>query len=556
MPIYYRYIVFFLLSCTVPASASTTRSEVIDSFLNIVRNHITHAEFSEADPILLRTKIAVSNDTTSLIATYTLLAKLYHEMDSDHIALDYITQAEKLSDKSSKDAIANLCAIAGEIYLDRNDVEVAHRYWHEALSLSVTSANPCSLAVANKNLARYHNNAITKDSALYYAEKAYEIMKAHPSTIDTISQSEILSELGYARKIQVGYGDSITYLSTYDTVRQLYREAIRLLNLRYKKPTLALANMYHLLGNSYHDELFFWVHHGNTANMLTTVHEANINYDVAISVLKKLIGEYGKRISNVYFVRGLMNMYLTDFPKAISYYNQSLHSLIGVVDAEGISMRLKEYRIFDLPSLMFLLHYRAETHLSLYKKQGEVQYLTAAYDDYNVNLETWETIIEKFRSENPNAILNTYSLLPFERGVSTSYKLWLLTGDNRYKEKVFEYSEKSKYSILLKNILTTSPSDTRQAFDRVQILSDAVQAHLLSDSSAIIEYAFASERSGENSVIINFITKSSHLVFQTEVSSDSIVNSIRLLRQAIAKNDIPQYSTTGSGCTRPSWTLY
>ncbi len=105
-----------------------------------------------------------------------------NELDS---ALYFHREAEKCALESAHTSYLALTYVSmGDIYLKKNDMKLAKRYYDQSKSTAIKVNRPSGLVFAYYGLTKYHLNLNDPDSSLYYAWKTTNTLKSIGGEVD------------------------------------------------------------------------------------------------------------------------------------------------------------------------------------------------------------------------------------------------------------------------------------------------------------------------------------------------------------------------------------
>jgi len=474
------------------------------------------------------------------------LGDLYKLKGDNYKALDILKKNEH--DIIEKLGICNLTLakcydIIGEIYYYASDIEEAYKYWNNSLNikLKLVGENNIHTAESYSLIGRYHNYKINKQKAYDYTFKAVKICRRLPvDSLLKINIAAIYREYAYAYKIkeienrfEKGYD--------YKSILQLLDSALYYSNLVLGKGNYYNSQIYHDIGNIYNDNLLYYNKTGVKDYPTEKKHFvklANKFYQKSLDIQYKYIGKKHDKISTTFFANGLLYLYAfgTDsITTCLTYYHKAIQSLILEYNNNDIyNLPPLQPALFNKSQLLSLLIFKADAFNRLYKQTNVLNDLKSAYEHYDLAVKYWDALINNYKTLEIYKILQTYNQLPFNMAITTANKLYELTADNKYKYRMFEISDRSKYSVLYRNLIEAKTKNTHD-FTIKNIDIKTIQQKLLDEKTALIDYFY-----GKKEIFIFFITQ--EIVELIVVDDTNTLNKhIFSLRKSIIENDFSNY---------------
>lgn len=217
---------------------------------------------------------------------------------------------------------------------------------------------------------------------------------------------------------------------------------------------------------------------------------------------KSLFQIYGQHDKKTIFAANYLGyLYLTNnqFLKAIQYFQKSIN---------GIQEELIDRSIYATPKiedlevnteLLYALKYKAQAFYLLYTESKKKEDILASIATYTLTI----ALVDKAKL----SFLNEESLLGFTKSykssiinnaVSVLYEAYELTKDEKYKQLMFEYSEKGKASLLsnsledftqksLSGLSKTLIDQEASLKNEISVLKAKIQNQLQADSIRVLE---------------------------------------------------------------------
>lgn len=388
-----------------------------------------------------------------------------------HMQGDY-TLAESLFLKSlqlneqlfsiSDPALANIYINIGKFYNDISKYELALKYYDKSLILlSNIKLNSDNVLFApiywNKGNLLVHLGDYEK--ALYHLNKAYSIYILNPSYNEQ-NLAAVLMDIGLIQDAIGNYDQAIYHyqLSAVNIQSPSIVKSFRNLGNVYYKLNMIDSARYYYLKSIYHSKKFF----GKISVDLALCYEyyglmlAELKPDSSIfylknslSTLNELFEGFNRDKARVKIRLGEVFITNGNIDSAYNYFQNALIDLNFIELPEGIDS------IFDQTSSITdlyipdALNNTAQALLMKYQISSSKQYLSQSLHAIKNSWQATEFIRKTFTDEESQIILNNNARVTVDLGMVVSLKLYETTGDLKYLEEAFGYSEKGKAVILL-----------------------------------------------------------------------------------------------------------
>ena len=482
--------------------------------------------------------------TENLHNTINRLGELYFIKGDNNKAIEILLNNEKEIIKHlgyKNIALAKCYDILGEVYCYLLDVEEAYKYWNNSLVIKTKLYGDNSIYAAENYsyFGRYYTNKMDFEKAYNYETKALKICWNNKDSLYKINSPIIYKEYAYIVKV---YFREINYPKAYSISRK-YLDSALYLNKKYFSDNIYFAaQIYHDLGNTYTDDVLTFQNSKTLylfKNKITdaTV-KANYFYQKAIDFNTKGIGFNNDKVSMTYYVKGILCSYSLDsLGKIIANFHKSLNVLIPEFKSKCIyDIPPFNDRVSNKSHIIAVLRFSACLFESEYNKNGNIKDLETAFKIYEVTCKYWELLINEYKTFEIYQMLQTWDLLPFNPAISIAHKLFKLTGDETYKTKAFTFSEKSKYSVLLKNVLQAKSTGTINHKKLMEVLSVKGLQGKLDNETAYIEYFYNS-----GSIYTFIISKNKFDFIEVPNDSNKLDEKIYSFRNAIITSNFNDY---------------
>jgi len=359
------------------------------------------------------------------------------------------------------------------------------------------------------------------DKAYDYTNKALKIYHKHPLETEVdpyiFYNAHLFTERNHAPTfdIKLKYIDSLSYFINkrypYDNVKKSrllisiaaidFDKGAQIDNIKIKDKSVAL----------YH------------------INEALKYYNQALLINEKLIGFNNSNSAFLNSLKGLAFYYKKDYVTAIKSFDEGINRLLFFK---------KERNIYSTnPTILIdLLTYKVWSLDKMYEMNKDIKFL------YQIDMTL--SLCEKIWINYSNELINNekqyftlgYLAPPFTDFINNYYKLNQITPCKKYINKLFEYSEKSKYMALLENkIKNTSHNISKIDKSKLAILYEEL---LLNKNNKIENHISTLEIKNKflkqyfkfkNAINQNTIFKNNYIVklkdFQKSISQNSALIS-------------------------------
>jgi CHAT domain-containing protein/Tfp pilus assembly protein PilF len=427
----------------VSHSQADSKKDSIETYNNLGVQGIREGNFENAMVNLTRSLDLINKyfpkDYEKLVYVYIRLGVINSSLWNFKDAIEKYNRAESLCNRYTRDKNSDIGLInyhKGRIFKQTGDYEKAKQHYQIALNI-FESDDVMSHPTKDKYISIiYVNNSI---GSLYYEMKDYK------TAIEHYKKCESLANKWHNEFLPITYenlADCYTRTKKYDEAEKYYELAIKH-HLQGKKQEYKylLANVY-----KYYAEM-----------CLETG-----QYDKAYHLLQKAYSIYTKHWG---LTQPETSECLLDFGKyfektgktdsALYYYQKSIICL-----SEGFS----DMSIYANPSPDMAI---SPLHLINSLKHKAVAlsgyyFMTRHFKDLEASLNTYELairLIDKIRlgyqTPESKLFLSENEKATYISAMHTAYNMWKTSADKKYLNKAFEYSERSKASVLLAAIRTS-----------------------------------------------------------------------------------------------------
>lgn len=320
----------------------------------------------------------------------------------------------------------------------------------------------------NKGVNSYYNNNLSK-AKLYY-KKALNIYLANSDKTDNIptvyynlsqinnKTNDIKSSINYCIKgleyspdhdmqllLNKSLAESYSILNDSTSAFIYYKRAINLLNnvdinpKRYYEIYLSFADFLATTNNPERAQAYYQKAIDNTIFVFD-----NISEQTALALIK--YGDYCRNIEN-------------NQNKAIKYYNKALSILNNKQNTNSLTGTSAIF-ITDAYSGI------GKAYLSEYKKTNNTRNLFNADTSFSNAINKFSEISFDINNSDKLVLINDFDYV-YDLQINNLIALYNITNDIKYKERAFNYIEKSKASALLSSVNTENALKTSDLPDEL-----------------------------------------------------------------------------------------
>ena len=159
-----------------------------------------------------------------------------------------------------------------------------------------------------------------------------------------------------------------------------------------------------------------------------------------------------KVISNSLNYLGYFYKHTNRYRKGIEYFQKSITSVISNFADTNIYTNPKAEQLILSTELLYALRYKAHAFYLLYKQTGEMKDLKASFETFELTFALIDKSRNEFFSEESNLTFAKNYKETVNNALNTIYELYKISHDKKYLNKLFEYSEKGKASLLYKTM--------------------------------------------------------------------------------------------------------
>ena len=377
---------------------------------------------------------------------------------------------------------ALLFQLKGDVFKLEGDLDEALKFWKKSNQLrkEIFPKGNYHLAWNYALLSNYYYEKIEPKLAVTYADSCERLIKGlSKNQQKEIKIFKIWNILGQSYKLGLTGIDKNLRLKKYEVVRAFYHKSLDFIR-RDKLPSYYEAKTLHLLGNSYVDNIYDFVHEQNSYEELISLKvKAEIYYSKADEVWRKN-SDYSHERAKTLYVHALMLSILPKefFPKAL---DQSIRLFKESELAFGLNNDLA-----DIPNKQDALQCLWLHKVALYEKirrTNKGSEITELERLNRTSINLWKIVYKSFKTKNLNQLLSIYGLVPYQ-DVITIENLKKKFNIKWSKEKIFEANQMLKYYDLNRFAQNTAESklielrEVQKRLKKTECFIDFISDHL------------------------------------------------------------------------------
>jgi CHAT domain-containing protein len=356
-----------------------------------------------------------------------------------------------IKEKAKKGNLALLNQYEGDFYKSKGDLEEALVHWKESnrIRSKQYEANDYHLAWNYALLSNYYYEKIEIELAKKYADSCTQLIEH--LTLKQEREIEIFNIwniLAQSEKLYFANNLSATeVLVRYKWIRGFYSKSKRFI-LENKLPEYYLAKTYHLIGNSYHDNIHAHIQmNAESHKILETLRNAMIYYSLADETWTKNYGLVHHERAKTLYLMGMVNLLLNEkiLPNRLTissnYFDQAIKAFgidLNLVDENSLK------RIPNKEDAIRCLRYKNQSLFMQIAEKKKISLIPTCEKISRQATKLWEITFSEFKSSNTNQLLGIYNLIPFKDiiEIETLKRKFNLPFS---LERIFNANEKLKY---------------------------------------------------------------------------------------------------------------
>ncbi len=363
--------------------------------------------------------------------------------------------------------------IRGQIYFALNDIEEAQRLWTLSLAMKQRffPQKKGWIAESYSNIARCYNYMVAIDSALFYSEKAVDLLnQCSKAERLSINAPEILRTYTYAYKIfHIRGNEKATCLQVAAKLDSISKIPHPWLNYYLPDYVHDKANVYTDLALHYSNTLTN--KHRDPAFSEYCYHKAQRLYDEELS-LRQTGNDNPNSLSVLYFTKALVQHYTfwdseENLLKCLEYANTS----IQILNENKVAGKIDQ--LFFRTGKLNVMMFKSEFLINLYRLENNRKYLDELHKNASEAYAVFNTLINSLKSDNIGSVFEIYNLFQFDALIFSELELYKLTRDKKYLNSAFSHSQQSRFL----DLLSEQKNKTSLNFNK-EYLDDLMQKNI------------------------------------------------------------------------------
>jgi CHAT domain-containing protein/lipopolysaccharide biosynthesis regulator YciM len=315
----------------------------------------------------------------------------------------------------------------GLIYYRTGDYEKALEYFEKALSIwdkTLDKNNP------------YFANCYTNISNIYYMEENY----SKSIEYDEKALNIWIGKLGESHPyVAMSYNNlATTYMQNGD-----YQKA-----LQYNYKSMQIRRDY--AGEESKDVAFSYANIGDVFNRMKNFNNSEYFINKSISIYKK-VAPKDPGLADAYIIAGNLFKSKSDFISSVACYDSALSVVWPGYNQDSINIALLD-KMPSENSLVIALTEKGNALTSQYNVNSDIEALRKSLTSYKIASDVIEKLKQGFGREESKLLITRNSYEVNRKGVIAALELYAKTGDSKFVEKGFVFTERNKAGILAESI--------------------------------------------------------------------------------------------------------
>lgn len=367
--------------------------------------------------------------------------------------------------------------LTGEVYLNKGRNDLALEYFQKAIAhydgLKTVSVLR-EKAECYENLGLYYWNIGNNELALEYQNRALDSRKKifgenHPEVAASYNNIGLIYGMEFPDQAQKFYRNALNiykevYGENHPKIANTYNNLAIILQAQAKYD-LALFQLNNVLditkevyGENHPNNAFVYSNIGQIYTIQNKDSAALANQQKALIIYKNAYGEKHPEIANTYNLLGAIYTNQQKFEKALQAYQAALIANVTDFQSNSIYENPNIDKAYKIISLLTSLRLKAEVFENLhYIKTLKLKDLEAAL----ATLELCDKLIDKMRqtalNKNDKVALGKIAAEVYEDAIRVSLGMSMVVlKKDFYRQKAFNFAEKSKSYVLLQSISETN----------------------------------------------------------------------------------------------------
>lgn len=387
------------------------------------------------------------------------------------------TQKTSVTEQQKSSYKGDFYNLSGEVYLNKGRNDLALEYFQKAITYYNTlnaSSETAEKAECYENLGLYYWNTGNNELALEYQNRALSLKKKlfgenHPEVAASYNNIGLIYGTEFPDQAQKFYRNALAiykemYGESHPKIANTYNN-LAIIFQSQEKYELALFQLNNVLeitkevyGENHPNQGFVYSAIGQIYTTQKKDSAALAAQEKALNIYQKAYGEKHPEIANTYNQLGAIYANEQKFEKALKAYQSALIANVTNFQSTNIYENPTIENAYKLISLLTSLRLKAEVFENLhYIKTLKIKDLNAAL----TTLELCDKLIDKMRqtalNKNDKVALGKISSEVYEDAIRVSLGMsQVVLKKEFYRQKAFDFAEKSKAYVLLQSISETN----------------------------------------------------------------------------------------------------
>lgn len=324
-------------------------------------------------------------------------------------------------EKAKKKNLALLNQYEGDFYKLKGDLEEALIHWKVSnrIRTNFYNKNDYHLAWNHALMSNYYFEKIETQLAKKYADSCSRLIQGlTPKQQSEIEIYKIWNILAQSNKqyVQINLSEA-EVLIKYNWIRGFYSKSKRFI-LENNLPEYYLAKTYHLIGNSYHDNIHTYIQmKAESDKMLEAHRNAVTHYALANETWTKNYGLVHHERAKTLYLMGIVNLILNEkiLPNRLTIssncFDQSIKAFgidLNILDKNSLK------RIPNKEDAIRCLRYKNQSLFMQIVEKKKISLIPTCEKISRQATKLWEITFSEFKSSNTNQLLGIYNLIPFK----------------------------------------------------------------------------------------------------------------------------------------------
>ena len=324
-------------------------------------------------------------------------------------------------EKEKKKNLALLNQYEGDFYKLKGDLEEALIHWKVSnrIRTKFYKKNDYHLAWNYALMSNYYFEKIETKLSKKYADSCSQLIKKLTyKQQEEIEIFKIWNILAQSNKLYVQINLSeAEVLIKYNWIRGFYSKSKRFI-IENKLPEYYLAKTYHLIGNSYHDNIHAHIQMKAESHKILEAHRnAMTHYSLANETWTKNYGLVHHERAKTLYLMGIVNLLLNEkiLPDRLTissnYFDQAIKAFgidLNVVNQNSLK------RIPNKEDAIRCLRYKNQSLFMQIVEKKKISLIPTCEKISRQATKLWEITFSEFKSTNTNQLLGIYNLIPFK----------------------------------------------------------------------------------------------------------------------------------------------